>query len=223
MRLLNFLHEIIFSGGIKKGGSWGGPACSATLSSQLNLFESALWIIPTVIIYFVIDVPGLLADLSLKARQKPVSKRSGWQNLDLVFGGIHSLMWLQVLYYKINLRSLVNLLQPCHLALLLQGVAAFQKDEYFITLATLPWLTGAASALLNPATDGLDQPFEEISFFIQHYLLLITPMYLLCRNNFFAAELLNTRFWILANLYQMFFHWGFLAVSFHNVISGLFI
>jgi len=95
-------------------------------------------------------------------------------------------MWLQVFYYKYNIKSLVNLLQPCHVILLLQGVALL-SNEYIgslISVLTLPFITGASLAILFPDTTGLTQPFEETSYWIQHYIILTMPIYLLLRNGY---------------------------------------
>jgi hypothetical protein len=118
--------------------------------------------------------------------------------------------------YKINLKSLVNLLQPCHLSLLLNGCAvAFDGlPGLLCTIIGLPLSIGAVMALAFPATEGLDQPFEELSFFIQHWILLVVPLYLVARNNFAVASIFNFKCLLLANWVVMMVHWIFFVVSF---------
>lgn len=217
MEFLDQVHEMIFSGGLKKGGTWGGPDCTAAVSTSTNVMECSMWCAVIVGIYIWLGIPEVLRELVKKSEKliNQQDQRLFWRKVDFLFATIHGAMWLLVVYYKINLKSLVNLLQPCHLALLAEGVAAAWNGPYvtLVAMLTLPLLTGAVMALAFPATTGLDQPFEETSFFIQHYLLLVTPLYLLCRHNCAGAKLFTWRVLIVANWIQMVIHWSFFAVS----------
>lgn len=217
------LHDLIFSGGIKKGGTWGGVQCANYLDFDTFLLETVLWCVLTVILYFGLDIPKIASNIStqttnLLATQGP---RSFWVYVDNLVMAVHFGMLLQVLYYKINLRSLVNLLQPCHLALLLGGIAILWKGKYgtLIAIIILPLAIGAVSALAVPATEGLDQPFEEISFFIQHYVLLVTPLYLVSRNHFLICKVFSFKCILFANWVIMVVHWWFFSVCENTLYS----
>jgi hypothetical protein len=120
---------------------------------------------------------------------------------------------------KINHKSLAYLLQPCHLSLLLNGGAVNFDGlpSLLCTIIGLPLSIGAVMALAFPATEGLDQPFEELSFFIQHWILLVAPLYLTARNNFAVASIFSFKCLLLANWIVMMVHWIFFAVSVRSI------
>lgn len=143
--------------------------------------------------------------------------------LDVIFGLLHFGIWFLVLYYKITLHSLINMCQPCHIALLVQGLGVVWGEPHgtIIGIISLPLLVGPIGALLVPALDGLDQPYEELFFFIQHYLLLITPIFLLLRNNYCSYKLVTFRSLVYANWKILVLHWFIFAVSFFFLFDDL--
>ena len=144
--------------------------------------------------------------------------------VDVAFAVAHFGNWLLVLYYKVSLHSLVNLLQPCHLLLLLQGLAVVGNGPAAALAGalTFPMIVGAVMGLLVPATEGLDQPleYEQVNrittlcvthasmsaashqppflalsgqFFVQHWLMIVTGLHLLLRNNRVAYRLMSAK------------------------------
>ena len=139
----------------------------------------------------------------------------GGRFFDKLLGSIHFLMYLQICYYKFNMSSLVNLIQPCHLILLLEGIALVSDGPLGIMITTLilPSLTGTLLAIFFPDTSGLHQPFEEQSYWIQHYLIITVPIYLLQRRRNVACDMCSPTtifigLWILG-----FLHWSLYEVS----------
>lgn len=134
--------------------------------------------------------------------------------LDYAFATVHIGMWLQVIYYKINIMSLVNLLQTCHLILIWEGIALISQNpiKLLLGLFTFNMTTGVLLAFMYPATEGLDQYLEADAFFIQHYLLLITPLYLLCRHNFEMLKQIKFSFILLGGWLSIVLHWFFFTV-----------
>ena len=95
-------------------------------------------------------------------------------------------MYLHLLYFKTNSKALIIvLLQPCHVILLLEGIAVVSRSTLGvkISLFILPALIGTLLAMLFPDTSGLEQFLEEPSYWVQHYLIQAVPLYLLCRRN----------------------------------------
>lgn len=209
------IHEMIFSGGIKKGGTWGGPVCAAHIEKNDHIMEIGLWLAVIVVIYFILEIPKLIQTLGAKADRIVSEQKRGlfWKLCDNVVAFVHFGMWFQVLYYKINLKSLINLLQPCHISLLLNGAAVLFDGlpGLLCTIVGLPLAIGAVSALAFPATEGLDQPYEELSFFIQHWILLFVPFYLVSRLNFVVSHVFSFKAILLANWAIMVLHWVFFA------------
>ena len=134
-----------------------------------------------------------LKDLSIVAEiqlARPVNK-SELRILDKALAIIHFAMYAQLIYYKWNFSSLINLIQPCHVILLMEGIALFSDGPLgvMITSLILPSLSGTFLALLFPDTTGLDQPFERLFYWIQHFLIILIPVYLLQRSNGLAVKL----------------------------------
>ena len=122
---------------------------------------------------------------------------------------LHTMSFLMILYYKTNLHALINLLQPCHLALLLQTLALWSTGSFGVVVGILllPMTLGSLFAILWPATDGLTQPYEIESFWFLHFLIQFTPLYLLIRKNFAAYKLANIPSLLLGNYLNLVFHW----------------
>ena len=208
------VHDLLVAGSLKYGGSWGGVACRAHVSLPLHIAESSFWILICFITFKVFSLGQRLSDLQIIAKMELSQKR--YENTSRVFDKIlafvHFSMYLQLIYYKWNFSSLINLVQPCHLVLLLEGIALASNGPLGIIISTiiLPVLSGTFLALLFPDTTGLDQPFEEISYWIQHYLIIIVPIYLLQRRNGLAYKLsskytIGIGLWILLLLHFSFF------------------
>jgi TMEM164 family len=212
----DILHDYIFSGGILKGGSWGGKQCRETISLEAHSIEMIAWFLVCFIIHRLCQYQrhykDMLknAEIILKDHERSQSSRA----LDVVFGVLHFGIWLLVLYYKVTLHSLINLCQPCHIALLVQGlgVVVGGSQGAVIGIISLPLVVGPIGALAVPALDGLDQPYEKLFFFIQHYLLLVTPLFLLLRNNFCSYKLVTFRSLVFANWGILVLHWFMFAV-----------
>ena len=91
-------------------------------------------------------------------------------------------------------------------------------------MISLPITIGAVAALANPATEGLDYFLEKEAFFVQHYLLLITPLYLLCRHDFALMKIFSLRQLLSANFVSLAMHWFLFAVRlFSTPINRLFL
>jgi hypothetical protein len=58
-----------------------------------------------------------------------------------------------------------------------------------ITCLILPTLSGTTLAILFPDTAGLDQYLEMDSYWFQHYLIILMPIYLLQRRNGLAIDM----------------------------------
>ena len=188
--VLSGLHKILVTGALSKG--WGGPACRAALDMKTHMTESFVWLTLAIVAYFAYGVSKKYKSL-IKNIQIDLSKtqiNSTARVFELVVGTIHFLMFAQIIYYKANILSMINMIQPCHVILLLQGIALYSTGStgVVISLCVLPALTGTLLAMLFPDTGGLDQPFEMESYWIQHYLIQAVPLYLLIRRDFVALK-----------------------------------
>jgi hypothetical protein len=272
--IFEILHDYIFSGGISKGGTWGGKDCLAAISYDKHYTELVIWSIICTILYSKLNYPiyyAKIIELGTVVLHKHVRTMTS-RIFDVIFGLLHFGIWFLVLYYKINLHSLINLFQPCHLALFIQGLGVTSNGPTgaIIGILSLPLVIGPMAAVLVhtivyiyifiyiynclhihtylcismyvyihvwiyininintylhnciyiyafiyiqvPALDGLDQPYEKQFFFIQHYLMLGTPFFLLLRNNSCALRLMSFRSILFSNWCILIVHFFIFAV-----------
>jgi hypothetical protein len=200
------------AGPLSLGGTWGGQACYDRIDFRTHVYETSCWILVTVLCYYLFHISDQLSIIidNLAKSQKTLPT-SGYieRSLNLILTLIHFGMFIHLIYFKWNFKGLVNLLQPCHLILLLEGIALgsvyfrtpsdgdakleelakkqVDKNRYMylcdlISLLILPSLCGTFLATLFPDTNGLHQYLEKESYFVQHYLIQITPFHLLLRE-----------------------------------------
>jgi hypothetical protein len=209
-KILEALHGVLVTGALSKGGSWGGPICRVAVDFNTHIAEAVFWLTISAVTFYLLNVPAKLRalrkniDLELALNKQSSLSRS----FDLIMCIIHFAMFAHIIYFKTNILSLVNMIQPCHMILLIQGLALYstRSDGVFITIFVLPALTGTMSAMLFPDTSGLDQPFEMHSYWVQHYIIQAVPLYLLSRRNFSALKFANVfsvffGIWILLTLH----------------------
>ena len=194
MNLLQNLFEMFTKGALAKG--WGGLECYQSIPLEIHVIESVGWLLASFVFYQQVQgskwLAGLKVDIknALSDYKKSSSGFSSFRVLELFFGCLHVLMFVQIIYYKWNIQALIYLLQPCHVILLVQGIALLSEGVLgvLISLFVLPALTGTLLAMLFPETTGLDQPLEVESYWLQHYLIQFIPFYLLLRRNALALR-----------------------------------
>ena len=189
------LYDMLVTGALSKGGSWGGPVCRTAVDLKTHYVESAVWLTIAAVSFIYFNVQTKLSTLVKKInRDLAACKQNSFsRGFDLIMCLIHFAMFAHIVFFKWNIQSLVNMIQPCHMILLIQGIALLSKGStgVLITILVLPALTGTMSAMLFPDTSGLDQPFEMQSYWLQHYLIQAMPLYLLSRRNFLALKYAN--------------------------------
>jgi len=87
-------------------------------------------------------------------------------------------------------RILTYMLQPCHAATLVYLYCLYTKDYTRATKAFqigLHYMFFTALAIAVPDTTQLHLPFEVANFWIQHYALLLCPLYLLVNRRFILS------------------------------------
>jgi hypothetical protein len=188
--VLRGLYRILVTGTLEKG--WGGPACRAALPIETHIAESAFWLVVAATVFVVYNIPNKykahLKNIEADFAKTPIKKSA--RLFELCVASVHFIMFAQIIYYKSNILSLVNMIQPCHLILLLQGIALYSTGTtgVIITLCILPSLTGTLLAMLFPDVGGLDQFLEMDAYWLQHYLIQSVPVYLLVRRNYVALK-----------------------------------
>lgn len=196
--LFGRLHDILVKGTLEKGKtapSWGGDECWNHTPLQTRIMECIMWVTVLMLLWYGLKLGEHISKLYKKAESE--LKKTHWTLLEHMFDQllafVHFAMYAQIIYYKTNISSMINLIQPCHLVLLLEGIALYSDGPLgaVITVLILPTLIGTLLATVFPDTTGLDQPFEELSYWVQHILIQIVPVYLLLRKNSLALKLFD--------------------------------
>lgn len=217
------LHELFFRGALTIGEDWGGPDCAAYTPFSIHVQESVAWILILLSIGRQLHFQKTIDALYVKASEhfKGVKRRSSLQRVfEVSIASLYFSMFATLLLIKVKTQAMVNLLQPCHIFLLMQGAALLFSSSpmgILLHLLMLPPQTGVLFAIGMPAINGLSD-IEIYIFWIQHYLLATMPFYLFIRNNFAATKLcsfslLFIGIWAFALLH--FTVYEVLAVSFH--------
>ena len=110
------------------------------------------------------------------------------------------------LHYTVQL----YMLQPCHLIVLLQGIALVSKGKagVYISLFMLPYLTGCVLAIIVPGDFGLEYFLEWEAYWVEHYLITtVTPIYLLVRNNCAVLNMTTTKTVLFGVFFLLGSHW----------------
>jgi hypothetical protein len=211
---LQSLKDLFVLGSIKQGGSWGGKECKSALSMDLHIKESFAIIILLLLLIRFVNFKKISEDILVPTTNYyKNNKRTKFHTIVSSFLSIvHISMYGMLIFYKFNVSSLINLFQPCHVILLLEGIA-LASHGYLgvsVTLLILPALTGCLLALIFPDTSGLFQIFEESSYWYQHYLILTVPLYLLIRDEYLASRIASMKttlagLWILSFLHFTFY------------------
>jgi hypothetical protein len=95
----SWLHELIFSGGIKKGGTWGGAKCASHINSETHMKEVLLWMVLSAVVFWYVNVPHLVRKIGEngKIAMKDYKPTAFWKQVDFLVAAIHFGMWFQVL------------------------------------------------------------------------------------------------------------------------------
>lgn len=192
-QLATTVHDLLVAGPLKFGGSWGGEVCRSQVSVPMHIAESSIWMIFCYVAFKLFNLGKKLNDLQqvVKIQMSQTRHANDTRMFDKLLATVHFAMYLQLIYYKWNFSSLISLVQPCHVILLLEGIALASNGPLgmMISALILPALSGTFLALLFPDTTGLSQPFEEQMYWIQHYMIITIPIYLLQRRNGLACNL----------------------------------
>ena len=216
-----YLHDLLFDGNLRRGGDWGGEECAAYVPFHLHVIETTAWLAVLLVSGMYLDVSGSIRRLKEQAkellRRQPSSPTL--RILEISTAMLLFSMFTMLVVIKFNDKAMINLAQPCHLLLVLQGIALLSTGPVgsVISIFILPPLAGVLTALVIPAMDGLSY-IEIINFWVQHVLLGIIPLYLLCRRNFTVSRLCTLHLFSIGLWIFAMFHFTFyeaVCVSFN--------
>lgn len=217
--MTELLHEYIFSGSLKQGGSWGGPECASYIDNNVALIENTIWTMGTYFFMYKYDSWGVilrLMDIVDMKRKSLIANRPMYQFIfDRTLGALMVTIFMFLVYYKYNVKALCVLLTPCHLICLTQGLALLGDGGTSMALSMLQYpIMSHTLALAFPDTTGLDQPLEEPMYWYQHYLSAVVPLYLLVRNDYAGLSVFEgagRTVWTAFCAFIVIFHFAFYA------------
>ncbi len=213
MSISQLMQDYFIKGALDVGGSWGGPLCAAAVNISTHLQETIGWIIIASILWTIFDLETeykKLWNMSTNYYRKNKSNTiTWWRMCEIFLGLVEATIFLRVVYYKYNKMSICYLLQPCHIVLFLQSYSLLVSTPFESVVASLSisMVTGTGMAMLFPDTSGLDQPYEETLYWVQHVIIQVVPFIILLRNDNLVYRMTSLKTLWLANWGVLVLHW----------------
>jgi len=186
----------------------GGPECVEFLTTKQRVVETVVW----TLILSCLAVTGWRNKHSptVEVNHARVPSRTGRRVIITTMGLIFGIE----IGFKLASNQVIWLLNPCHVMTMIQlyllaapnsalSTSVFRTHIYF--------MNGALLAILFPVTNSFFFPLETEIYWIQHFMILVVPFYLLRHGGQFNLEPLTDWGWALwAYSLQCLYHWLFL-------------
>lgn len=119
--------------------------------------------------------------------------------------------------FKFATRTVIYILNPCHITTLIQiYLLACNKPKKSTTALfriQMNYLNGPLLAFMFPETDSRQLPLEASIYWIQHALMVIIPIYLLRTGGVYNMEAVNDYTWhAIGYSANVFYHFIFLQI-----------
>lgn len=119
--------------------------------------------------------------------------------------------------FKFATRTVIYILNPCHITTMLQiYLLACNKPKKSTTALfriQMMYLNGPLLAFMFPETDSRQLPLEAAVYWIQHALMVIIPIYLLRTGGVYNMEAVNDYTWnTISYSVNIFYHFVFLQI-----------
>lgn len=174
----------------------GGPECANFISTRRRLWETLLAVLWASALALCSWSHLQVPPAPKVVREDRGGKRCLLVLLCLVFG--------MELGFKFASRTVIYILNPCHIITMLQIVmlAAPPTSRLLTVLfrVHVHWLNGPLLALLFPVLNTRLLPLEQEVYWVQHGLMLAVPCYLKRLGGVFSTEPLADLSWALLSL-----------------------
>ncbi|XP_059482121.1 transmembrane protein 164 isoform X1 [Neocloeon triangulifer] len=196
----------------------GGPECAAYLSKRVIWVET---------VYTSILASLLIAwgwrhvtfcqppDYKAPMPHRPVYTQRQLQTKTYLLLA-YSFIWGVEVGFKFASQTVLYLFNPCHIVTMMQLyllAAPPSKTASGWFRLHLNYLNGAILAFVFPVTDSRQLPFETVTYWLQHSMMLIVPAYLIKMKGVYTVESVRDFSWnALAYGFILFYH--FIVLNF---------
>ncbi|XP_065311522.1 transmembrane protein 164 isoform X1 [Dermacentor albipictus] len=174
----------------------GGPECAQFVSIRRRLWETLL-----AVLWATALALWSWRRLQVPPAPKVVREDRGGKRCLLV---LLCLVFGMELGFKFASRTVIYILNPCHIITMLQIVMlAAPPTSCLLTVlfrVHIHWLNGPLLALLFPVLNTRLLPLEQEVYWVQHGLMLAVPCYLMRLGGVFSTEPLTDLSWGLLSL-----------------------
>ncbi|XP_055692558.1 transmembrane protein 164 [Lutzomyia longipalpis] len=169
-----------------------GPECAAFLSTRRQWCESilvtslSLWTLR----WGILHIKQIPKPIQKTQDTAPWLKQLLLVSMTLTFG--------LELGFKFASRTVIYVLNPCHITTIIQIYLLAAKPSNFVTIMfriQMNYLNGPMLAFLFPETDSRQVTMEVTVYWIQHGLMFIIPVYLLRLGGAYTMEPLTDISW----------------------------
>lgn len=183
----------------------GGQECAEFISTFQKIVETIVFsLIGIVEICYAwprLTLPSKVSSVSGRVRE--TGRRVMLMVMCLTFG--------IELGFKLASQQFIWILNPCHLVTMIQIFLLAAPPSRLVTALfriQMHCLNGATIAILFPIVNTRLLPFETETYYLQHFLMLVVPYYLMRSGGPFTVETMGDFTWVIFTLGVLFiYHW----------------
>nr|CAX73116.1 budding uninhibited by benzimidazoles 3 homolog [Schistosoma japonicum] len=192
----------------------GGQSCVNYITTKRRLLESAC-----VCIIFMYTLHRSYFKLNFDNPRHPIVQTKFRQILLL----LHTFVFGIEIGFKLATSTLIWVLNPCHILTILQILLLASSRPSLRTVIFrihVHMMNGPLLALTFPVLNTRFLPFERVTYFVQHFLIILIPTTFLNQNSEFSVEPIDDFSWVTFSLsIQVLYH--FLILQPIALITGI--
>ncbi|KAF4530999.1 hypothetical protein B566_EDAN009743 [Ephemera danica] len=111
---------------------------------------------------------------------------------------LYCLIWAVEIGFKFASQTVVYLLNPCHVVTVMQIYLLAAPPSHRVSSVFrlhLNYLNGAILAFVFPVTESRTLPFETVTYWLQHSMMLVVPAFLLKMGGVYTTEAMGDLSW----------------------------
>ncbi|CAH8453001.1 unnamed protein product [Schistosoma mattheei] len=192
----------------------GGQSCINYITTKRRFFESAC-----VCITFLYTLYWSYLKFSV-GNPRHSNEQTKLRQILLV---LHTFVFGIEIGFKLATSTLIWILNPCHIITILQILFLASSSSWlttFIFRIHLHMMNGPLLALTFPILNTRSLPFEHVTYFVQHILIILIPASFLNQSSEFSVEPIDDFSWVIFSLsIQVLYH--FLVLQPIALMTGI--